>query len=162
MCSEGRRKSREASPAVQNRVHDEEIPLGSIKGNSARKSISSSSQASDLNGPSSNSSTSTQSSQASKLTLNISSEDAHKTTSSVTNGKEISTNKDDVTTPHHETSFISDVSEPSTSNSNNVLEETNQVAKSVDVTPQHSSHNNGPSNSVFVPKVKKKGAIETV
>lgn len=203
MCSEGRRKSREASPAVSTRSREEEIPLGSMnKGSSSRKSSQSSSsssttlhqQSSDTttNGPStavanSSSSTSntTQSSiqstshphqqTPSKLTLNLkssSSEDPQSTqqSNSITTTQVVTSNKDEeVTTPHLETSFISDVASDSGNASGNSVK-SEEISSLDSVVPppspfqssSHSSTNNGLANSVFVPKGKKKGVIETV
>lgn len=188
LFSEGRRKSREPSPAVPNRLRDEEIPLGSMKGHASRKTVSSTDTTPhDLNGPSSTAtsvsaspSNQSTSSQASRLVLNLNSEDTQLSTStseascSGSNTKEVVQNKDDVTTPHLETSFISDVPGDnnvggfSTDDSGQGGEgsETNSDAQLLPQTPQHSNtsngSNNGPTNSIFVPKVKKKGAIETV
>ncbi len=201
MCSEGRRKSREASPAVSTRSRDEEIPLGSMnKGSSSRKSSQSSSSSStalqqqsseNINGPSAavaNSSSSTSNTTnfpsssiqstshqtPSKLTLNLkssSSDDPHNTqqSNSITTQVVTSNKDEEVTTPHLETSFISDVASDSGNASGNSVK-SEEISSLDSVVPppspfqssSHSSTNNGLANSVFVPKGKKKGVIETV
>lgn len=204
MCSEGRRKSREASPAVSTRSREEEIPLGSMnKGSSSRKSSQSSSSSSNAlqqqpsdttNGPSAavaNSSPSTSNTThfpsssiqstshphqtPSKLTLNLkssSTDDPHiiQQSNSITTTQVVTCNKDEeVTTPHLETSFISDVASDSGNASGNSVK-SEEISSLDSVVPppspfqssSHSSTNNGLANSVFVPKGKKKGVIETV
>lgn len=72
---------------------------------------------------------------------------------------------DDATTPHLETSFISDVASDSGNASGNSVKSEEIVSEpdTLSATPSHSATNNGlVTNSVFVPKVKKKGVIETV